>query len=94
MISFYCRRAAEEEAILALEEEERFAIEKASEEARKRQEREEKLVSEVDLGVADDAQAPESSADECHCHDNVNSHDREERPDSPDADDDTQVNIF
>ncbi|XP_008549350.1 calponin homology domain-containing protein DDB_G0272472 isoform X2 [Microplitis demolitor] len=85
------RRAAEEEAILALEEEERFAIEKASEEARKRQEREEKLVSEVDLGVADDAQAPESSADECHCHDNVNSHDREERPDSPDADDDTQI---
>ncbi|KAK0079518.1 hypothetical protein PV326_008681 [Microctonus aethiopoides] len=85
------KRAAEYEATLALEEEERYMIEKASEDARKREELEEKLASEVVGGGPDEDNAPESTFDECHCHDNVKSQDHEERPDTPDADNDTQV---
>ncbi|KAK0182891.1 hypothetical protein PV327_000978 [Microctonus hyperodae] len=85
------KRAAEYEATLALEEEERYIIEKAAEDARKREELEEKLASEVVGGGPDEDNAPESTFDECHCHDNVKSQDHEERPDTPDADNDTQV---
>lgn len=84
------RRAAELEEMIAQEEEERYAIEKASEEAHKRQDIEEKL-AEIALSVPDDTGALDSTSDECHCHDNVKSQDHEERPDSPDADDDTHV---
>ncbi|KAF7993265.1 hypothetical protein HCN44_006325 [Aphidius gifuensis] len=85
------RRAAEFEAAVALEEEERYIIEKATEKARLYQEIEEKLASEVAMSSLEEPAAPDSTSDECHCHDNVKSQDREERPDSPDADDDTQI---
>ncbi|XP_011302133.1 uncharacterized abhydrolase domain-containing protein DDB_G0269086 isoform X2 [Fopius arisanus] len=84
------RRAAELEEIIAREEEERYAIERASEEARKRQDIEEKL-AEIALSAPDDSAAHRSSSTDCHCHDNTKSQDHEERPDSPDADDDTHV---
>lgn len=79
---------------MALEEEERYIIEKASEDARKREELEEKLASEVVGGGPDEDNAPESTFDECHCHDNVKSQDHEERPDTPDADNETQVLFY
>ncbi|XP_015118237.1 titin isoform X3 [Diachasma alloeum] len=84
------RLAAELEEIIAKEEEERYAIEKASEEARKRQDIEEKL-AEIVLSTPDDFGAPRSTSEECRCHDNTKSQDHEERPDSPDADEDTHV---
>lgn len=89
---FLNRRAAEYESTIALEEEERYVIEKAAEKARQYQEIEEKL-SEVALSSLEEPTRPDSTSDECNCHSNVKSQDREERPDSPDADDDTQVQI-
>ncbi|XP_043273331.1 zinc metalloprotease ZmpB-like [Venturia canescens] len=85
------KRAAEFDKLLAAEEENRYAIEKANEEAHKRQEREERLASEVILGTSEDLHHPDGSYNECHCHPDVNYQELEERPESPDAEDETQI---
>ena len=93
MILFF-RRAAEFDAILQAEEQDRYAIEKAIEEAHKRQEREERLAAETIVGgTSNEVHQPDSVYNECHCHPEENDQELEERPESPDVDDDTQVKI-